>query len=428
MRVVDKKFIGDLIGSYGAQAGVLVLNFAFMILVTKSGGIEVYGQFVLLRSLSGMLGALLSFRTSEALVAFYGRAYRQQEFDKCKLALVLSFVLDSLLGFFLFASFALFSQLIAGGYLKDIELANLLPIYGLYAFTSAMQSTSLGFLQAIQRIHYLNGVRIAEQILRVVLAWAATLGGNNISLYEVVLSCLVASFVTLVISYAPFVSVLVKKYLHVKITWSRSWTASYFKFSGITFLSSTFKAGNQNLDTFAVGVMTDPVLAGVYSTMKQFLLPIAFLSSPISAISYPRFISLAAQGKINEVREVIRFVNFRLLIVTSIFAVLLVPVFWGYVHLLDIPSLSGIYVAFATFCVQATLHSLLWWSRPFSNSTRPVTSLVANALAAGSLVALIYPLVSLFGLAGAAASMLAVTLALLLYWNVMLNARTGTGD
>ncbi len=71
--LIDARFKGNVLFSYGAQVATIGLGFISVTIITRYAVIETYGMVSMMTLLSAILSNLLTFRTSEAVVNFYKR-------------------------------------------------------------------------------------------------------------------------------------------------------------------------------------------------------------------------------------------------------------------------------------------------------------------------------------------------------------------
>jgi len=154
----------------------------------------------------------------------------------------------------------------------------------------------------------------------------------------------------------------------------------------------------------------------MYALIKQFMSVFSFLSTPLSFLAYPKFISAIEQGRENDINFAIGYVNKRLLLFSPPLALAMYGAFTWYLN--SINQFVGLEenVSFALVFLSACMGAMAWWTRPFSNAVNPNFSLIAGLLAAVILLILIFPLTYLYATAGTALAMCAGTVTTYIYF------------
>lgn len=414
--MIDAKFRSDIAFGYVAQGGIALSGLLFMFVVTRYGSVATYGALMLLVSISSMMGSLLTFRTNEALVAFYKQGETDGNLAQCKFAVAAGICLDMLVGIALFSVLFSADTLIADRILKDANASDDVSLFGCVMFAIATKSSPLAFLQATERIKWVNTISLAENLGKLCIAGYFVIAAQTIVLREAVWAILIPAYGALLVAYPPLICTLFTRLRHTAISREPSLIRSYVRFNIKTFASSTLKAGNQNVDTLVLGLLTDTRIVGIYATFRQFISPISFLSGPFEAVAYPRFVKAVVQRQYDEMRNAIAGVNRKLLRAFGAATVVILPVTIAYSRLNNVPLDSQSYLTFFIMIITVALRAQLWWARPFSNAVNPNLSLVANSVATLFLLLALYPATWSLGMTGTALGMLILALLLNGYW------------
>ena len=65
---------------------------------------------------------------------------------------------------------------------------------------------------------------------------------------------------------------------------------SFKDFNFKTFISSSLKAGNNNIDTLLIAYFINANMVGIYQIIKKILTPSSFIVKPFSMLLYPKLI------------------------------------------------------------------------------------------------------------------------------------------
>lgn len=418
--LIDATFIGNAFFSYGAQAMAMLVGFANVTLVTRYAGVAVYGTLALLTALSAVLSNILTFRTNDAVVRFYGEGKASNKLEVARCSLWMGLLLDHVVGACLAGSLYFFAGTVATDLLKQPSAASAVQLYSLVLFAAFCRGTGYGLLIAREQFREANVLGLTEQVLKLLFVYVSLKMAGVLSLAAVIVATLAASTVTTLIVYWMPLREIVRLNSSVRV--HRSTIAQYLRFSGSTFLSSTLKAGSQNIDNLVLGYLTNASNVGVYNLMKQFLNPIQMLSGPVGLQVYPRFVAALANRNTSAVDQTI--VHGNLLLTRGAFALLflIAPALMFYWYWINLPISPGLPVVFLLLALAAMLNQQLWWTRAFSLSTDPNLSVKGNLLATCLSLVLLYPTTMYGGVAGTAAGTVLCLTIVCLYWHRKLQA------
>lgn len=392
-----------------------------MFLVTRFAGVEAFGILTILTAMSSMMGNLASFRTNEAVVAFYKRSSLSGDKEMAKLTLVLAFLIDTAISIILFTIVYFFSETIASVLLKTPSSTEAVRLYAIYFFAIVIRSSSIGYLQAREKFLIISSVSVSEYFSKVgvVLFFVLTLG--TLELRHVIIALVLSSLTTSTI----FCYFLIKRYIdtyhQVPLVINRNILLNFLSFSANTFLSSSLKAGHQNIDTLVVGAVTTTETAGIYGMFRQFLSPVLFISNPFSAIAYPRFVDATTRRSLREIYSLIINICSKLLVLDLVIISFIWLTLFFYLRYLNFSTTYVHWIVFSFMTLTTLSVQQVWWSRALSNSINPSYSLWSNIISFLVVSSLIYPAVQEFNLFGAASVMLINSIIQNAYWFAKLN-------
>ncbi len=422
--MIDKKFQSDIWVGYIAHGGSALGGVLFMFVVTRYGSVEIYGALMLLLSLSRIMGHLFAFRTNEALVAFYKQGEIAGAPERSKFAIFAGIGLDLISGTVLLAVAILGSNVLAGTLLKDPDAAGEVALFGYVMLISALKSSPIAFLQATERVKLANTIMLFEVLMRLAIAGYTALSCYSIGLREAIWAILGSASLATLFAYIFLFEAIFGRLRTTRRPCDRRLIHEYLRFNLQTTLSSKLKAGNQNIDSLVLGLLTNTYTAGVYATFRQMLAPLAFLSAPFAMVAYPRFVKAAAQRRQNEMSKLIKSVNRKLLLAFSAAALVILVGADFYVRVNSLEISRSEYVALFLMTSSTLVTGLLWWARPFSNSVNPNLSLLANFLATLFLLTTLFPATWVLGMVGTASAMFVLSVLLALYWHYALVRHT----
>jgi O-antigen/teichoic acid export membrane protein len=280
-----------------------------------------------------------------------------------------------------------------------------------------LKGTPFGLLASHERFRQVYAFNLIEPVGRALIVGGIVMAGQELKLEAIVWASVISGASATAIAYAYLIKDILSL-RHVKM--KTGIIRDYLRFSLSTFLSSTLKAGNQNIDTLVLGYVAGPSTVGVYNLMRQFLSPLGLLAAPFSGQLYPRFVQAVAQHRREDMRHTIVQVNRRMRPFFYIIIAAAASGFALYVKWLDVPWSMDQAGGFAALALSGFILQQMWWNRPLTNAIDPNISLRANALASIILLVLIGPMTYHLGLSGSALSVLVVAIALLFYWRRVL--------
>lgn len=387
-------------------------------IITRYAGMDVYGMVAVMAALSAILSNLLTFRTNEAVISFYKRGQLEGNLGLCRLALIAGMLLDCVVGLLLFGLMRFFALDIAESLLKRPEFADEVALYSWVILATFVRGTAVGLLAAEERFNYVSGVVFAEALLKVFLLLVFLWRDKPFDLQSVVFTNLVSSIsITFLLYRIPAKKLLLDlRYISTPFYMF----AEYFKFSVSTFLSSSLKAGNQNVDTLIIGFFINPTQVGFYSLFRQFLAPISMIATPFASQIYPRFVQCVVERKRDLMRDTIRSGNRILLVGFLVAAGLIAPALYFYGQWNGLSFTTDHFTTFGVMAFGTLLLQQMWWARALSLSLNPNWSIYAGILSSAVMIFAGSLFVWLCGLVGAAITGLLSALLLTVYWNIKL--------
>lgn len=412
--LIDARFKGNILYSYGTQIISIGAGFLSVTIITRYAGIETYGMVSMMTALSGVLSNLLTFRTNEAVVKFYKRGRIENDQGLCRLALQMGMMLDLLVGVLLFLLVIGFSSTIAESLLKHPEMKGSVSIFAGVMLSTFLRGSPLGLLVALERFKFVNTLNVIEPLLKMILLVGIIAIGWKVTFVNIIWTMLLPSIaITALIYFLPVRELLGPLR---RASFPRHLLSDYTRFSISTFVSSSLKAGNQHIDSMILGYLTNPVNVGLYNLFRQFLTPTVMLASPFSAQIYPRFVQAVTERKQEAIRETIKHANHLLLRGFIAMVAVIVPGLYLYGKFTDLHLTTMQYGTFVVMVINALLLQQLWWNRAFSLSVNPAWTVQANVIATIFMLTCVTFGVVTLGFPGVALGSSVVLLVLHIFW------------
>jgi O-antigen/teichoic acid export membrane protein len=379
-KVFNSRFTSDLIFSYGSQGVVILASFLQLYLINLFFGLEIFGQYSIIVATVGIFSSIVTARSSEAVTRFLKREEINANSGNAKLVIFIGIVVDTTTALLLLALSYFSSSWLAGLFLKDSILWFELFLYAFVVLFGFLKGTFIGVLQAKERFKIINILGVLTAILNVFFIYIATISFGN-SLKSLIFAFIASSFLSTLFASFAFYYIYRLDYLRVFVNKNMHLIKDYWVFNIKTFMSSSLKAGNQNVENLILGFFVNAEAVGIYQTLKKLLSPVAIAVQPLSMLLYPKMIQLYETKRIDDIQRMVSKVSLCVLAIVALYGVL-INISLNYIlHLMEIKYqhdyLGYLIIIFFTSAISA----LLWWCRIFSNTVNPAYSLCMNLLA-----------------------------------------------
>ena len=391
-------------------------NLLIALIIPLTFGLDVYGQYVALLSISAILGTFFSSRTNEATVKFYGHEIGSE--NRRSQTLLFGTLIDILLGLLLFIVVFFLSELIAESLLKNNTLQQTAKNFGFFIFLNFIFSTPIGYLISEKKFILYAVISIATNTFKLLLI-VGSYFILNLNTIDAIVYCLIISNIFYAIFYLYLLAKNLLRYLNLTI--ERDFLWKYFLYSIKTFASLTIKSGNREFDKLALGIYYDPNILGTYGLLKQFFTPMNYISAPFSINLFPEFVSDNRDSKINNIRKNIHKVNRKILSLSILVIPLCITFLILYTSSINVNLSLESYLVIFFLAFTSLISSISWWTRPFSSATNPIISLISNSFATIVIIISVFPLARSFGMIGVTMLILIVNIAVYIYFSHALN-------
>jgi len=415
-KILNSKFKKDLLFSYLSQGITISFGFLQLFLINRYFGVATFGQLAVIMSTTGIFSSLLTARSSEAVTRFFKREELKKNYENAKFVLFIGFSIDFITAILLVALMYFASSFIAITFLKDIKLQDEIIVYSLITFIVFLRGSMVGFLQSKEMFVKLNIITIIESISKIIVLLAFIFVLHKVFLIDIIYSFLVATIVSFLYTMYVFLTSYLKEYKNVKYNFNKRLLKEYWRFNIKTFLSSSLKAGNQNIDNLIIGYFLSVETVGIYQVLKKILTPILIVATPFSTLVYPKLIHFFETNQREKFKNIIIKISLYILIIGIIYS-LASCLFLNKIFLLiNIEFLDSYYIFFILLIGLTILNSQMWWVRIFSNTVNPNYSLYMNMFATAFQLTITVFMTYLFGLEGLIVSTIIMNLLIVFYW------------
>jgi len=410
------KFRQDLLFSYMAQIVNIILGFLQVFLINKFLGVEIYGALMIIVASAGMFSLLLDARSSESVTRFFTREFLLNNLSNAKFILFVGFIIDMVFALLLVIIIYFFSDLIAKIFMKDSTLSFEVFLYAFVVFFTFLRGTILGYLQSLKMFTQINFMSMFELVLKNLLLIYMILTHENNSLETILLIYICSSFLVYIYALIIFVKNFKKLFIGVTICMNYEILKEYWHFNLKTFISSSLKAGNQNIDTLLIAYFINAEMVGIYQVIKKILSPINFIIKPFSMLVYPKLIKYFENKEVEKFKKLLFRITSYILLVVVVYNIVIFIGIEYILNILNIHFLPEYNILLILMFIISTVSSTMWWARIFSNVVNPNYSLYMNLFATCYQLSVTIFLVYIFGLMGMLGSIIIMHCILLFYW------------
>lgn len=415
-KFLNSKFKKDLSFSYVSQAVTICFGFVQIFLINRYFGVEIYGILAIIISTAGIFSALLTARSSEAVTRFFKREELNRNYENAKFVLFIGLGIDFITAILLLILIYSSSNFIAITFLKDLRLSDEIVIYSLITFFLFLRGTLIGYLQSKEMFVKINIISIIESFFKVIgISFIVFFLGLN-SLKDIIMVFLCASVISFLYTLFIFLKSYIHQYKNINISYSKPLFKEYWSFNLKTFMSSSLKAGNQNIDNLIIGYFLNAEIVGIYQILKKILSPIMIIATPFSMLVYPKLISYFEKNQKNKFKHIITKVSLYILLISIIYIFISYALLSNIFQLMNI-QFDNIYSTyFLLVAVLYILISQMWWVRAFSNTVNPNYSIYMNLFATIFQLTITILLSKYFGFVGMLLSIIAMNIIILSFW------------
>lgn len=413
--ITKSKFKKDLAFSYIVQIFTALLGLLQVFLINKYFGIVTYGQLAIIMSTAGIFSSLLTARSAEAVTRFFKIEIANNRIENAKFVLYIGFFIDLITAFTLLLLVYFLSDVIAKIFLKNSDLSVEIFLYSFIIFFIFMRDTLTGYLQANEMFNHINSIRLIESFLKNAFL-LIPIYASVCTLRFLIFSFFAASFLSFVFALYVYLNKYLKELSNIPLVINKVLFKEYWNYNVKTFLSSSLKAGNENIDNLVIAYYLDAKTVGIYQVLKKILSPIFMFSSPFSMLIYPKLISFYDAGQRDRFKNIILKTSSYLALLTVVYGLITYISLPGILSILGTnytSMYSNYYIAliFLTFIVI-----MMWWVRIFSNTVDPSYSLYMNIFATIFQLTVTILMAKSFGIFGLIISMLVMNVIIFSYW------------
>lgn len=416
--LTKSKFNMDLLISYCAQGSTVGLGLLQVYLINRYFGISTYGQLSIIMSTAGIFTSLLTARSSEAVTRFFKREELNGNAANAKFVLFIGVTIDLITASALVLLVSVLAGSIAATFLKDRALNFDIIVYSIITFFVFMRDTLTGYMQAKEMFTQINLIRIIESFLKVASLMLLVHMKFDLTLRNLIYGFLAASLISFFYAAAVFLVGYLREFRQVKLVLNRPLLKEYWDFNIRTFISSSLKAGNENIDNLVIGYFIDARTVGIYQILKKILSPIAMFAGPLSMLVYPKLITFYESQQRGRFQKIIVDTSLAIGALTVVYSMLISIFLPQIFRLMGAAFVSDYSVYFFLVMVWNLLILTMWWVRIFSNTVNPNYSLYMNLFATTFQLTVTIMMAKLFGIYGLLSSVVMMNIIILSYWVV----------
>jgi O-antigen/teichoic acid export membrane protein len=414
-KLLNSKFKKDLSFSYITQAITMLFGFLQLFLINRYFGVDLFGQLAIIMSTAGIFSSLLTAKSSEAVTRFFKREKLKQNYENAKFVLLIGFSIDFITAILLVGLIYFASTFIATSFLKDIELQDEIVLYSYITFFGFLRGTLFGYLQSKEMFIKMNIITLIESFMKIVMIVTFVFIWNLTNLDDIIYSFLMASIVSFLYTIYIFLNSYLKEFKNIKLQINKKILKEYWNFNIKTFLSSSLKAGNQNIDNLIIGYFLNTESVGIYQILKKILSPVLVIAAPFSSLVYPKLISFFETNQKEKFKNIIIKISLYILIFSLFYFSISYCFLNNILNLMSV-SLNNKYdIYFILLALLVVINSQMWWVKAFSNTVNPNYSVVGNLFATVYQLSVVVLITKYYGLVGMIISIVIMNILIYLY-------------
>jgi O-antigen/teichoic acid export membrane protein len=380
-KILDSKFKKDLSISYVSQGITILSSFIQLFLINKYFNVETYGQLTIIIATVGIFSALLTARSSEAITRFFTREMLNNNLENAKFIIFIGFFIDIMTAFLMLLLIYAISEFIAITFIKDVKFSSEVFLYSFIIFFTFLRGTLFGYFQSKEMFNTINIVNILDALLKISILYLVILFIPNSSLYDIILTLLISYIISYSYAFIMFYKNYQVSFKNIVYSYNKNILKEYWNFNIKTFLSSSLKAGNQNIDTILIGYFFNTHTVGIYQTIKKILSPIHIAITPFSMLIYTKLIKFFEEKEFKRFKNLIFKISSYIFIFAIFYTLIGYLLFEDILLLMNIQILDNMYNLYLLLSILTIITSVLWWTRIFSNVVNPNYSLYMNIFA-----------------------------------------------
>lgn len=375
----DNKFRIDLSSSFIVEGLGLAFALVQMLLINRWFGAEIYGQFVIIVASAGIIGNLLTARTSEAVARFYKRESLLST-GRTTNVIQLGFITDIITAFLLVLILYITSTYFAETFLKSESYSSLIVMYSFNTFFLYLRGTIFGFYQATENFRIINLLKLTNNFTALILLVLLSLHTDFSPLVTIISSLTLSSFINFLALLIIFLTdIKVRPLFNIsELRKESKLSVEYISFAAKAFFSSSLKLGSTHIDNLMFGYFLNAEVVGIYQTIKRLATPIALLSSSMSLVMMPKIVAWYETDDITSLSRSISRLTIYGVIGALAMALILLLLLEPYTNFQNIELKSSMYAAFGVIAVYFVLGVITWWGRPFILAHSPIVPVYTN--------------------------------------------------
>ncbi len=402
---LKKRLLRNLKWIFSAQVAVALLGMVYLAFGARALGAAGLGLIAVLEAYSRIMARLLHLEPWQAVIRHASTALENDEVDRFGRLIGLSVLVD-LAGGVLAATVAFFLAPILAPLLGlEDTYYWLLPV-GAAACVLSLRATGISLLRIYDRFDILAKLDSATAAFRAflaIMAWAFDLGLVGFAAIFVLISLLDGT-----LAYLVGLTQMRKRGHRLQFGGIRETLAEnpgFLRFMWNSNLSVILRQTSQRLDVIILAAMVPATAVGYYHIARRCGDAALRLGRPLSQTIYPEFTRLSARGQVAKLGKILRNISAGFAVVLVL---VLTPVIWQLDKIIlaffgpefgpavPVVAIQAVAVGFYLFgcIVNPALLSL--------EQDRAMVRI--GALITGLFFVVIYPMVTTFGVAGAAAS------------------------
>jgi O-antigen/teichoic acid export membrane protein len=320
------------------QVGAAVFTLLQGLLLARALGVERYGVWVLVTTVTLAVVQLFDFRVWETVIRFVPHYQSRQDNRKATATVQLCYLIDTVTGLAAWVFLVAGSQLASRFFLKEHSDSVLLITFAVAAILSIPFETSSALLRIGNRFHWLAIHRVAVAAVR--LGATAFVWAHEPTVLSMLLAHLLGTAIGIPIILVSAIrtcrAMSLPFWRRPLITPLRGDLRRVLRYSFLTSLTGTSRIVTDKADNLLLGLLAGPAVVGGYDLAKKIVTQLATFSNAFYTAIFPEVSQLVARREFGKLRVLQRRSSVWLLaavipssLVLALTAPWFIPLFFG---------------------------------------------------------------------------------------------------
>jgi len=406
LKGLNKKIFLNASWLFGDKAISSILSAIQTVVIARFLGVESYGLLVLVIAYIDILNQFFDLRVWETATKYIGTFWENDEYDKTRSMIKLSYLLDITSGIIAFIIAISVAKLISTHIMHTPGAYTYIWIYSFSLFIATANSTSISILRVFNKFKNIALIRSFQAFFRLSIITILLILGFGIK--GVLIGFVVTSFVGFFIRMWVVIKTLNEKNLgdwwKAKIMLIKDYFKDIAWFLGNTSFASTIRMGEERyLGIMVLGYFAGTEAVGLYKVAGSVAKLANFVIDPLYEAIYPELVKINSSNALKDIKTLVKDITKHvatiivpITLIVIIFSEPIIKLVFGTDYL---PASNALRIIAAAVVIAR----LTFWINPVLLAMeRPGLRTILGLISTGSYIILLFILVPSFSFIGAA--------------------------